>query len=227
LRYIALSPDAAKTLSSRLWKAEVARMTDFTWVFVALGTIVAVPMITTLLIVRAVYKRMRGNRRLGRAALRTRAQLSTGQRRKVLRMRLQLDEILDSGQAAVDLAAQTDGPRSELPRLFRRIQTEGAALESQLRLMESETDAGVLAEQIPAVRHRVELVAGSVRRHRTAVASGLGGLSDDRLTSLGSEVEREVTALKAGLHELHSLNRRDEHFETTPQFSPSRLDRAS
>jgi hypothetical protein len=185
------------------------------WVFVSLLIIVVVSIATVVLILRALVKRIRHNRNFAGAMLRARARFSSGPQRKVLTLRVRLGEALDSGQAAVDLAARGDGPRGELPRLFRRIQEEGVALDLQLRLMESETDPAVLAEELPAAGHRVDQVVGLVRRLRSAVASGLAGPTDDTLTTLHSDVDREVAALHAGVLELQRLNRSDERFEPT------------
>ena len=79
--------------------------------------------------------------------------------------------------------------------------------------MESEIDATVLNGDLAAAGHRVEQVEGLVRRLRSAVASGLEGVTDDTLTSLRSDVDREVAALHAGVEELRILNRRDGPFE--------------
>jgi hypothetical protein len=142
----------------------------------------------------------------------------------VLALRVRLDDALRSGRAAVELTAQTGGAgsargargargsrssRGELPRLFRRIDDEGGVLDLQLRLMESETSSAVLGDEIPAARRRVEQVEALVRRVRDAVASGLSGTTDDALSVLGSDVDREVAALQAGIEELQALNRRD------------------
>ena len=95
------------------------------WVLVSLLTMVAVSITVVVLIVRALVKRIRRNRALAAAALRTRARFSSGPNGKVLKLRVRLDETLASGRAAVDLAARGDGPRGELPELFRRIEHEG------------------------------------------------------------------------------------------------------
>ncbi len=191
------------------------------WVLVSLLAMVAVSITVVVLVVRALVKRVRRNRALAGAALRTRAQFSSGPRRKVLRLRVRLDEILVSGQAAVDLAARSDGPRGELPDLFRRVEHEGAALDLQLRLMESEIDATVLAGDLASAGRRVEQVEGLVRRLRSAVASGLEGVTDDTLTSLRSDVDREVAALHAGVEELRTLNRRDGPLEPSSINRPT------
>ena len=172
------------------------------WVLISLATIIIAAIVAFTVIVRLLYKRVVRSR----ALLRARARLSWGQQHEVLKLRLRLQEALDSGQAAVDLALRSDGPRGELPRLFRRIRSESAALESQLRLLASETDSDVLAEGIPVARRRVEQVATAVRGLRSAVAAGLGDLTDDTLTALRADVEREVAALQAGVQELRTLN---------------------
>lgn len=184
-------------------------------VFVALLVIALVSIATVVLVVRALYRRMRRNRRLAGGMLRARAQFSSGPQRQVLRLRVRLGEMLDSGQAAVDLAVNGAGPRGELPRLFGRIREEGVALDLQLRLLESETDSAVLSAELPEAGHRVDQVAALVRRLRSAVASGLAGQTDDTLTVLHSDVDREVAALHAGVQELQRLNRRDGRVEPT------------
>lgn len=166
---------------------------------------------TVLLVARAIYRRVRRSRAVADTALRARAGFSHGPRRRVLALRVRLAETLESGRAAIELAAERDGAApSELPRLFRRVQEEAAALDLQLRLLESETDQAVLAVELPAAAGRVEQVAGLVRRLRSAVASALAGSTDETLTDLQSELEREVAALAAGVEELRRLNRRDQ-----------------
>jgi hypothetical protein len=185
------------------------------WIFVSFLIFVAAAVTAAALIVRTLYRRLRRNRAIAGTALRTRAGFSRGPQRKVLFLRVRLTEAIDSGQAAVDLAVRGEGARGELPRLFRRIREESVALDLQLRLLESETDSAVLAEELPAAAHRVDQVTALVRRLRSAVASGLAGSTDDTLTALHSDVDREVAALHAGVQELHRLNRRDERFEPT------------
>jgi hypothetical protein len=199
----------------RFSNVEVVVVDVLIWVFVTLLIMVVVSVATVFLILRALVKRIRRSRAISGAVLRTRARFGSGQHGKVLRLRVRLEEILASGQAAVGLAVHGDGPRGELPELFRRIEHEGAALDLQLRLMESETDSAVLAEELSTAGRRVEQVAGLVRRLRSAVASGLEGVTDDTLTTLRSDVDREVAALHAGVQELQRLNRSDERFEPT------------
>jgi len=207
-----LHPNARRTASVSLryiafW--EVVVVDVLIWVLVSLLTMVAVSVTVVVLVVRAVVKRIRHSRALAAATLRTRARFSPGPNGKVLKLRVRLDEALASGRAAVDLAARGDGPRGELPELFRRIEHEGAALDLQLRLMESEIDSAVLSAELSSAGHRVEQVAALVGRLRSAVAAGLAGVTDDTLTTLHSDVDREVAALRAGVEELRTLNQHD------------------
>lgn len=184
-------------------------MNDLGWLLLALASVVVGAWVAVFVAVRALYRRIRRNLNISGSTLRVRAQLSHGSRREVLKLRMRLKEALDSGQAAIDLAVRSEGPRGELPQLFRRVTGEGGRLEAQLRLLESENDEEVLAEMLPAARSRVDEVTHLVRRLRSVVGSGLGDLSDDSLTALRSDVDREVTAVRAGMQELHDLNGRD------------------
>ena len=192
----------------------MVHVTGIEAILIGLGAIVLLSiavMVTFVLIVRALVRRVRRSR-VGATALRARARVSHGPQRTVLALRVRLDDALRSGAAAVELAGESGGSggsRGELPRLFRRISDEGGVLDLQLRLMESETSTSVLADEIPAARRRVEQVEVLVRRVRDAVASDLAGTTDDALSALGSEVDREVAALQAGIEELQALNRRD------------------
>jgi hypothetical protein len=194
----------------------VVLVTGIEFVLIMLGALVllsAGAVVAFVLIIRAVVRRVRRSRAVGGAALRARARVARGPQRTVLALRVRLDDVMRSGRAAIQIAADGSGhgtgPRGELPRLFQRIGDEASVLDLQLRLMESETDPGALADELPAARGRVEQVEVLVRRVRQAVAAGLAGTSDDALSALGGEVDREVAALHAGVEELQRLNRRD------------------
>ena len=199
-------------------------MMTLAWIMGAFALIVLTSIVTVVLIVRALYKRIRRSRTLNGAVLRARATLSWGAQHEVLQLRIRLNETLDSGQAALDLAARSDGPRGELPRLYRRIRAEAATVDAELRFLESETDPAALAQWLPVLRRRVDQVVGLVRRLRSAVAAGLSGLSDESLAVLRADVDREVDALHAGMQELHTLNSNDLLFEPHRQPYPARLD---
>ena len=186
-------------------------MSTLFWVLLTLALIVLASVTTVVVIVWAVLRRIRRSRVLAGVVLRNRARFRWGPQRRVLALRVQLRDVLESGRAAIDLSVRSNGRRGELPRLFRRIETEGLALDAQLRLMESETDTALLAEQTRAAGLRVEQVADMIHGLRASVASGLDDPSDDTLTTLRSDVDREVVALHAGLVELRNLNASDPH----------------
>jgi hypothetical protein len=175
-------------------------------VLLSLLVIALLGILIGVLIVRAVYRSIRRNRTINGAVLRTRTAFTWGPQQQVLRLRMRLNDSLESGRAAVELTLRSDGLRGELVRLFKRIQAEGSTLESQLRLLQSETDTAALTAELPVVRGRVEQVEGLVRRLRSAVSSGLGAPSDDALDALRADVDREVAAIHAGIQELHTLN---------------------
>jgi hypothetical protein len=199
-------------------------MTTLAWILVTLALICLASIVAVAVILRVLYKRIRRSRALNSTVLRARTRLGWGARHDVLKLRLRLNDTLASGQAAVNLAGHTDASRGELPRLFRRIQSEGVTLESQLRLMATESDPVVLAQGIPVARRRVDQVAGLVHGLRSVVADGLGEVSDDALRRLRSDVDREIAALNAGLQELHALNANDALFD--PHRQPG-MDRRS
>jgi hypothetical protein len=192
-------------------------VTTLAWILATLALICLGSIVAVAVIARVIYKRIRRSRALISAVLRARTRLSWGPQHEVFKLRLRLSDTLAGGVLAVNLAGNSEATRGELPRLFHRIQSEGATLESQLRLMSTETDPVMLAEGIPVAKRRVELVAGLVRRLRSAVADDLGEVSDDALARLRYDVDREVTALNAGLQELHALNRNDALFDRSRQ----------
>lgn len=192
-------------------------------VLITIAILVVVLIVVVAVIGRMFYKRVRRSPALADALLRARASYTDGPQQEVLKLRVRLRDTLDSGQAAVDLSLKSAGPQGELPQLFRRVQREGVALETQLRLMESENDASVLAQGIPVATRRVDNVASLVRRLRGAVASDLGELTDGSLNDLRADVDREVAALHAGVQELQSLNGSDTSAASTSPAAPDRL----
>ena len=192
-------------------------------VLLSLAVIAAVSVTTVVVVVRTVYRRIRRSRTLNGAMLKSRARLSWGPQRQVLGLQLKLNESLDSGRAAIDLAVRSNGRRGELPRIFRRIEAEGVALQAQLRLLETETDGTALADELPAATLRVDQVSEMIQRLRASVAAGLGDPTGASLAALRAEVDREVAALHAGVEELRLLNAEDGRFDPVRPSSTNRL----
>jgi hypothetical protein len=192
-------------------------------VLISLLAIAALSVITVVLIVWALVRRIRRSRTVNTAVLKGRAHLSHGPRRRVFALELQLGQALDSGRAAIDLTVRSNGRRGELPRLFRRIEAEGSTLQTQLRLMESETDAGMLAESVAVVAPRVDQVSDMVRRLRASLTTGLGDPTGATLATLSADIDLEVASLQAGLVELANLSSDERYDPAIQQSSTDRL----
>ncbi|WP_130177174.1 hypothetical protein [Cryobacterium sp. SO1] len=175
-------------------------------VLLALAALMLVSTAVVVVTARVVYTRVRRSRVVGASLLRARATLTFGRQHEVLRLRVRLSDTLASGREALNLADRTGRPRGDLHRLFERIRGEAAAVDAQLILLSSERDARALADALPTAGVRVEQIHTLVRRLRTAVSTGLIGATDDALTGLTADVDREVAALDAGVRELHALN---------------------
>ncbi|TFC55539.1 MULTISPECIES: hypothetical protein [unclassified Cryobacterium] len=200
-------------------------------ILIALAAIMVVSTVTVIVIARVLYRRLRRSRALNGAVLRVRTRVSVGPNHEILRLRLRLRDSLASGQAAVDLAVQSGGPHGELQRLVGRLQNEGTRVESQLLLLATERDPVVLRETLPVASRRVDQITGLVGRVRSVVAAGLGVRTDDTLTTLGADVDREIAAVGAGVAELHALTLLDglptPERTSMQQTSAHRLDKRS
>lgn len=191
-------------------------MKELAGVLIALVLMALTGWVVVALIVRAAFRRLRRSRAVNGTVLRTRSALTWGLQHQVLRLRVRLDDSLQSGRMAVGVRTRDGGLPGETARLFRRICEEEATLDAQLRLLESERDDSLLAAELPTARDRVDQFEGIVRRLRSAVASGLGDFSDDALTDLRAEIDREAVALQAGVQELYALNRRGRAYGYAP-----------
>jgi hypothetical protein len=138
------------------------------------------------------------------ASLRMRSLTESGPRREVVRLRLQLLQAVDGGRAAIGAADPRAGLPGDAPALFRRIETEAKVVDQHLRVLQSEDDRDALRAVLPAMRRRVTELVGLVRQLRAAVAAGLEAASDGAMTELRADVEREVTALRAGQDRLRN-----------------------
>jgi hypothetical protein len=136
------------------------------------------------------------------ASLRMRSITESGPRREVVRLRLQLLQAVDGGRAAIGAADPRVGFPGDAPALFRRIQAEAKVVDQHLRVLQSEDDRDTLRAALPPMRQRVAELVGLVRQLRAAVAAGLEAVSAGGMAELRADVEREVTALRAGQERL-------------------------
>ncbi|MCU1475133.1 hypothetical protein [Amnibacterium sp.] len=149
-------------------------------------------------------RRIRRSPAVTAASLRMRSITESGPRREVVRLRLQLLQAVDGGRAAIGAADPSVGLPGDAPVLFRRIQAEAKVVDQHLRVLQSEDDRDALRAALPAMRRRVTELVGLVRQLRAAVAAGLEAASDGAMTELRADVEREVTALRAGQDRLRN-----------------------
>lgn len=147
-------------------------------------------------------RRVRRSVALSTAGLRMKLLSESGPRREVVRLRLELRRAIDGGRSAIGAADMRAGLPGESPALFRRIEREAITVDAHLRVLQSEDDAATLRAALPALRRRVADLTGLVRSLRSAVAAGLEAVSDSGMSELGADVEREVTALRAGRERL-------------------------
>ncbi|PWB96475.1 hypothetical protein [Homoserinimonas hongtaonis] len=190
------------------------------WILISLAAIAATSVVVTVLIVRALYRRIRRSRAITSAVLTSRAQLSRGPRRRLFTLQQQLTESLESGRAAIDLAVRSNGRRGDLPRLFRRIEDEAAALQTQLRLLESERDSVVLTGALSEAAPAVDQITDMIREVRASVTAGLGDPTGESLAALDADLAIEVAALRAGRAQLADLNSRDRAGQPRTHYLP-------
>ena len=135
-------------------------------------------------------------------SLRLHLMRESGPRRDVVRLRLQLLQAVEGGRSVIGAADAGTGLPGEAPALFRRIQAEAKIVDQHLRVLQGEDDRATLRAALPGLRRRVEELIGLVRQLRAAVAAGLEAVSDAGMAELGADVQREVTALRAGRERL-------------------------
>jgi hypothetical protein len=171
-------------------------------VLLAGGVVVVLAAGTAATVVAITVRRVRRSGALAAASLRLHAITDTGPRREVARLRLQLRRAVEGGEVAIRAGDASAGLPGETSALFRRIRREALALDAHLRVMQTEDDHETLRAALPALRRRVEEIVRLVRQLRAAVADGLAAVSADSMAELGSDVEREVIALRAGRERL-------------------------
>jgi hypothetical protein len=169
---------------------------------------VLVPLVVTTVIGVMAYRSLKGP--VGRARLSfNSAFMVPGPQKDACRLRLQLSrEIRDSKRALAALKANGT-TQGELPFLVRRLEVVGHTLDSQLQLLQSESDPEILYEFLRPARARVADLVRAGRRIRHVAVVILGGETDGRLAQLTGDVEREVLALQAGVDALRALTSGD------------------
>lgn len=152
------------------------------------------------------YRRLRRSGLVGRTVLELQAGLGTpGPRRQLAQLRLQLQEAISSTSAAIDALEASHRPQRELALLTRQLTPVAAILDTQLRLLQEETDAELLQEYLEPARASVMELVRTAQHIRQVVYAILEGEAEGTLTLTMSDVEREVLALQAGVEALRRL----------------------
>jgi hypothetical protein len=172
--------------------------------FVMLMTVAFV--IALVLLARTAVRKVRQDRRVGKAALMVQMHSAPpGPRRAVAQSRVRLHEAITGAQSAVALLHTHAGARGQLAGLVRRFSQAAGAFDAQLRLMQSEPDAEMLRSSLAPVSVRLDEFEGIARQIRHTAFTVLGGELDVTVGDLAHEVEREMHSLQAGIDALHAL----------------------
>jgi hypothetical protein len=162
--------------------------------------------VALILLVRATVRRVRQDRRVGKAALMMQMHGSApGPRRTVAHARLRLHESVSGVRSAVALLQVNGGPRGQLAGLVRRFEQAAGAFDAQLRLMQTEPQEHILERMLAPVDARLDQFEGIARQIRHTAFALLGGDLDATVHDLAAEVDREMRALQAGIDALHAL----------------------
>src|SRR6266516_437817 len=95
------------------------------------------------------------------------------------------------------------GPRREVAFLRRELaEAITSTPDAELRLLAAEPDQREVARLLPAAGERVDDVTRAARAIRRAASAGLGAQSAADLRALSADVEREVSAVAAGVQRL-------------------------
>jgi hypothetical protein len=175
--------------------------------FLAFVLIMTLAFVTAIiLLVRAAVRRVREDRRVGKAALTLQLHgTQPGPRRAVAQARLRLHEAVTGAGSAVRLLQAHGGLRGQLGSLVRRFEQSAGAFDAQLRLMQTEPYDEILQRTLAPVEARLDQFEGIARQIRHTVFAVLGGELDATVGDLATEVDREMRALQAGIEALRAL----------------------
>lgn len=162
--------------------------------------------VALILLVRAGVRRVRQDRRIGKATLMVQLHgTQPGPRRTLAQCRLRLHEAVTGARSAVTVLHANGGLRGQLGSLTRRFDQAAGAFDAQLRLMQSEPYEEILRSTLGPIEARLSEFEGIARQIRHTAFALLGGELDATVGDLAAEVEREMRALQAGIDALRAL----------------------
>lgn len=173
---------------------------------VALIIFLLIPVFLVLL-ARSMWRRVRRDPRWIRRTMLVQEKTSApGPRRSLFQLRLRLADAIASAKQSVAVLEAHGGVRGDVASLVRRLERVAAPLDAHLHLMQSEPDLRLLAEMLSPAGARVAEIENIVRHVRGAAYTALSGDMEGTVAAITADMEREVTALQAGVSTLHALS---------------------
>ncbi|WP_069811458.1 hypothetical protein [Streptomyces sp. TP-A0874] len=130
------------------------------------------------------------------ATLKARQYSRPGPAGEVAQLRVELRTSMRATREALDAAAPTDPSLSEALDLYRRLSHHGHELDEELKRLENEPDRSGLGERLPGLRKRTQRVTHSADSLRWAIQDRARRFAEDDLSTLGSQIDLEVDALR-------------------------------
>ena len=136
-------------------------------------------------------------RLVDRWTLTVRARLLLGSPRHVAAAQLQLHTGVDQTRRVLHDAARRNCPLGDLPGMFRRIEQLAAAIDAELRMLDSDRDPLQRARLADALRRGAELASMTAAIRRT-VSGVHADMHLDGFGLLQRDLDVELKALRAG-----------------------------
>ncbi|MFC9327797.1 hypothetical protein [Kitasatospora sp. NPDC057015] len=129
-------------------------------------------------------------------ALKAKTYTKPGAQGRISATRLALRTSLDGTRQVLEAGLAEDGQLVESLQLLGRLDAHAAELDTELRILEREPDAGRIAAKLPELRERAERITHSAETMRWAAQDRMHRFADDELTRLAKECESEAGALR-------------------------------
>jgi hypothetical protein len=134
-------------------------------IFLTVVAILAVSSLCVLLLVRRAVRaaRRRISRLSDRARLTARA-YGVGPAAEVARLRREMERSLDGARRALAAARAVQAPVGDVPSLLARLELAGRAVDGELRVLEAQTDASRIVNQLAGPRSRADAISSAAAR---------------------------------------------------------------
>ncbi|MER7707856.1 hypothetical protein ABTX81_33800 [Kitasatospora sp. NPDC097605] len=150
---------------------------------------------------RAVGEKMerqeaKARRAVENVTLKAKTYTQTGPQGQISAVRLRLRTALDGTRQVLQGGVAQDGQLGESLALLARLDAHAAELDSELRMLEREPDAGRVAAKLPELRERAERITHSAEAMRWAAQDRMHRFAEEELSRLSRECEDEAGALR-------------------------------